>query len=186
MPSKPARTPGPLVECTLCYSKFTLADIEAGKYFVSTNVCAGCYRKAVHSPYSVTCFGKPTTSKGYGFNPKALACKRLCPDRAICEGVVLKKIVIEPINLASAAKKIGKPRDKKVRNRDAPFRGGTAIAVAFELCLKGCSTKEFDKLVAKLGCDKYRLLRVFRKEAAYGFTWTWKESDGKLRISGVS
>ena len=81
-----------MIECVVCTIRYSLADIESGLYSLHTGVCSRCYAKMQKQPHHVSCFGKPSVanSKGkqLGYNPKAIECKQLCPDRSICRSIV--------------------------------------------------------------------------------------------------
>ncbi len=70
-----------LFTCVSCPERFTLEDVEEGKYFPSTGICLSCYRKMFKNKSS--CFGKELL-----YDPHTLACSEECPDRKICRGFV--------------------------------------------------------------------------------------------------
>ena len=79
----------PLFECTMCAERYTLADVKNGRYFPSTGICENCYLQGKHSKFAVWCFGKTNVVKNkkvvrYGYDAKAAACTKECPDRHIC------------------------------------------------------------------------------------------------------
>ena len=76
----------PQLECLLCQRRYSFAEIKAGNYFLETMICAYCYRERQRAPRASSCFGKPgrIRPRQYGYNPRALECSRLCPDREVC------------------------------------------------------------------------------------------------------
>ena len=83
--------------CVVCASRFSEAAVRDGTFFLETLVCLNCYQRMYRQPRSVSCFGKDTLrQKGgghqYGFDPHALECKSVCPDRNICQTFVRKGV----------------------------------------------------------------------------------------------
>jgi hypothetical protein len=82
-----------MLECVICFERYSEADIVAGRYWAEPAVCSECYALMQSRPYSASCFGKPSVvnARGkrlLGYNPKAIECRQLCPDRAVCRRIV--------------------------------------------------------------------------------------------------
>jgi hypothetical protein len=95
---KPAKlkkfSKGKSLECRLCYSRYSLADIMNGTYNLETYICSYCYADMQRKPHPQSCFGKPTFilldgTRLPGYDPEARDCNRLCPDRELCKRIVL-------------------------------------------------------------------------------------------------
>lgn len=82
-----------ILDCLKCDEKFSRNDVRLGRYRPRTMICSHCYAKMQKAPYSVSCFGKPTTvyedhQYVLGFHEDAKECKR-CLDRAECRSIVI-------------------------------------------------------------------------------------------------
>jgi len=85
----------PQLECLKCTKRYSAKSIQRGEYRLETFLCSNCYAQMQQQPYSACCFGKPSYTvtpenpqRQYGYNPKAIECKQLCPDRQVCKLVV--------------------------------------------------------------------------------------------------
>lgn len=72
-----------MFSCTQCTGKFTVEDISAGIFFISTSTCFNCYKKMYKS--KVKCFGKKDM-----YNSSNITCQE-CPDERICRVYVKHK-----------------------------------------------------------------------------------------------
>jgi len=75
-----------LLWCLLCSQKFSVEDVQAGKYVIETGICMGCYKDLQKS--ITTCFGKTTTGKRWGYDEETVECSRFCPDKEVCRSFV--------------------------------------------------------------------------------------------------
>ena len=79
------------IECLLCCKRYDWGDILAGRYWLETLICSGCYGVMQRQPHAVSCFGKPNMHDGprllRGYDPTGVECRDLCPDRHICRRV---------------------------------------------------------------------------------------------------
>lgn len=167
-----------LVECIQCAERFSEEDIVRYKYFPTTFVCYKCYMRMWKLPLSESCFGK-------AYKTNAAECRLLCPDRRLCPkfqsgAMQMKHEMSERDRKAALALLYNKPTYK--RNRDHPFRAGSLAHQAFELCRKGTTRSQLEKLAKQFEGDVPRLLRLFRKEQIYGFKWSWVEAGTSFRI----
>lgn len=83
-----------VLECLLCRRGVTSEEVRLGLFQLSSNVCNQCYRKMQDSPYEKSCFGKVTIvhpKRQLGYNPNAIECKELCPDRVVCRKVIMEQ-----------------------------------------------------------------------------------------------
>lgn len=120
-----ATTQGITLHCILCWKPYTLADSYSLDYFVSSAVCRSCYEHKAPE-----CFGKR-------FDPEAIECKRLCPDRVVCKDwvqiqmiteeqrngyktLMLNRVAEERREHRAVTKQIGRSRGPQ------PFAGGQA------------------------------------------------------------
>jgi hypothetical protein len=83
----------PALECLLCKTRFTEEKVVRGDYNIETFICSSCYKKMQDKPHEQSCFGKPTTiflngKKHLGYEPEAVECTKLCPDRILCQRIV--------------------------------------------------------------------------------------------------
>jgi hypothetical protein len=81
----------PILECSRCGQRVSIADIENHMYDLTAMVCGYCYGALQNAPYEVSCFGKPTIMNGkrkLGFDPEAAECRCYCPDRVACARVL--------------------------------------------------------------------------------------------------
>lgn len=82
------------LQCSRCQKEYTLDEILSGAYWLETFTCMECYAHLQGRPHEVSCFGKPTVvsltsdKKKLGYDPDAMECKSVCPDRNICRYVV--------------------------------------------------------------------------------------------------
>ena len=84
------------LECLRCQRRFTRKEIISGLYRLETMICSFCYVAMQKAPYSISCFGKPTTillngTELLGYDPSANECKFLCPDSKVCQLALLGK-----------------------------------------------------------------------------------------------
>jgi len=82
------------LECLRCMERYSKKDILEGRYWLETLICSKCYLSMQKAPHSISCFGKPSiaiseTKKIQGFDLDMIECRELCPDRKICEKVML-------------------------------------------------------------------------------------------------
>ena len=85
------------LECLLCFKRYTAKQINEGLYSLDTFICLACYVKMQRAPAQVRCFGKPTIihidktgqakQRQQGYNPKAIECRKVCPDRRVCRRI---------------------------------------------------------------------------------------------------
>lgn len=83
-----------LLECGVCRGKFSLSDVQAGRYFASSLVCSNCLGQMQKKDPVETCFGKKQvvhkngTTLTEGFSKTNAACRLHCPDRVACKHYV--------------------------------------------------------------------------------------------------
>jgi hypothetical protein len=77
-----------LVPCLLCSKRYSVQDVQEGRYFASTGVCMSCYEEMAKKPISASCFGKKTVGQQFGYNSRAIVCAKICPDREVCKQFV--------------------------------------------------------------------------------------------------
>jgi hypothetical protein len=82
------------LECLRCTERYSKKDILEGRYWLETLICSKCYMNMQRAPHSVSCFGKPSVmisdvKKIQGFDLEMIECRELCPDRKICEKIML-------------------------------------------------------------------------------------------------
>jgi hypothetical protein len=84
-----------LARCVRCRQRYSLADTLAGDYRIETMICSPCYQEMQRLPREQSCFGKPgyvrnpyNPQRIYGYRPRAIECRELCPDRIVCKLVV--------------------------------------------------------------------------------------------------
>jgi hypothetical protein len=176
----------PVLECLTCEEKYSEQDIAENKFFPRTCICFKCYRNLQKAPISIACFGK--RGKELGYNPLAVECRLLCPDRTICphfvNGEIPMKHEMSEKDRKAALALLFKS-DKKQKPRAHPFREGTLIHEGFELCRKGTTRAKLDKLCKVWASNQTssRLLRWYRREQLHGCTWTIVEEGSSIRIS---
>lgn len=75
-----------ILECVLCIQRYSLSDVESGRYHLETLVCSPCYASMQAASFSVSCFGKPSEvgKKEKGYVAEDQECQSLCPDRKVC------------------------------------------------------------------------------------------------------
>jgi len=85
-----------MLACVTCSELFSIKEIDEGKYILSTMQCTECYAVLQDKSYNQSCFGKPTevdveTGKPIklGYDPSAIECSTLCPDRKFCCKIVV-------------------------------------------------------------------------------------------------
>ena len=161
---------GTSIDCVLCQLPFTLEDVRKKNFFLDSGVCYACYKKMFKLPSDISCFGKE-------YSPLAFECKQLCPDRKICplfqskEIKKLRKVAIAVV-----------PRFTSITRRKHPFKKGSVIYTAFELCRKGCKLEDIERLAHRAGINPRRIFRVFRSGELYGCKWRWKQSERRCSI----
>jgi hypothetical protein len=181
--SSPDKTP--ILECLKCERKYSEQDIADLKFFPRTSICYICYRNLQKAPITIACFGKQDKMQAY--NPLAVECRLICPDRTICPKFVSGEIPMKHEMTEQDRKRALKllyKTDKKYRKRNHPFREGTLIYEGFELCRQGTTKKALRKLCAEWqsNADERRLLRFYRKEDMYGCEWKFIEEGNSIRI----
>jgi hypothetical protein len=136
--------------------------------------------------YDVSCFGKLTKGKLLGYDPKDLACKKLCPDRVVCK-MFAKGAIMEYRDLTVEARKAAikfllKP--KKRPPAKVVFKPDTNIGKLFALCCAGCTERQFMALCKKLDANHGWALRILRREEVNGHSWKYEEAieGGAKRI----
>jgi len=82
-----------MIECLLCFERYSAADVLSGLYRMETFVCSRCYARMQALPHDRSCFGKPTfilegRQKLWGYDREAPECAELCPDRRVCSLLV--------------------------------------------------------------------------------------------------
>lgn len=83
----------PILSCLLCKRRYSRQDVEEGRYWPQTFVCSFCYARMQQAPIQVSCFGKTaevnhrTGHRELGYDPEALECREVCPDREVCRRV---------------------------------------------------------------------------------------------------
>ena len=87
-----------ILECLLCFERYSVKQILAGEYQLETMICSYCYAKMQQAPYEKSCFGKPSqmingVKKHLGYNPLAPECRERCPDRNVCRRIMQPKTV---------------------------------------------------------------------------------------------
>lgn len=70
-----------MFECVMCSGRFTVEDVESGRYFPSTGGCFECYKTLAKNKR--LCFGKEKL-----YDTSTLACRVECPDKRICRTFV--------------------------------------------------------------------------------------------------
>ena len=65
------------IECVLCERPFTIVDVQLFNFFLANGLCYDCCRKMYKQDEAISCFGKQ-------YDPIAMECKKLCPDRKVC------------------------------------------------------------------------------------------------------
>lgn len=169
------------MECVLCQQRYSEQDVLRYEYFVHTNICYICYLSMMSDP--ATCFGKKGPVRTW--NPKAEACRSICPDRKVCplfargDMVIIRDLTAEA---RAGALKMLYPAVTKKSDRDRPFKKGSMMSHVFNRCCRGWTMTGLNAYVEEQGCSKARLLRVLRKEQFYGFTWSFIEDGGKLKV----
>lgn len=73
-----------IFECILCQQRFSVGDIKAQLYYVSTGVCSSCYDKGLEAKNQIWCFGDFDARR---YNE----CRAICPDRKICREYTLRQ-----------------------------------------------------------------------------------------------
>lgn len=73
-----------IVECVKCFERYSEEELRNGQYWLETMVCHNCYVEMQQKPYTHSCFGKETRGNKLGYDPTAVECSRLCPDRKVC------------------------------------------------------------------------------------------------------
>jgi hypothetical protein len=68
------------------------------------------------------------------------------------------------------------------RPRNHPFRPGSLIYVAFEMCCKGTTKGRLAKFFEKHNASVARVMRVFRKGHCNGVKWEWSEKEERCKI----
>ena len=89
------RKPNPkgVLECLLCFERYSAEDVARGDYQIETLICSRCYREMQLAPHSKSCFGKPTVimpdgKKLLGYDVASEDCSSNCPDRSVCCRIV--------------------------------------------------------------------------------------------------
>jgi hypothetical protein len=70
-----------LLWCSLCSKKFSLSDIDTGRYFPETGICISCYSRMAKEVSG--CFGKVEK-----YDRETKECSTFCPDRKICKDFI--------------------------------------------------------------------------------------------------
>lgn len=171
---------GVRLECILCHTPFTKEAILRFEFFFESGVCYSCYVKMQALPANISCFGKR-------YSPIVLECKRICPDRKVCPLFQSKEIRSMRKEALTAEQRRGalallREQEEAPRFREHPFTKGSIIHEAFELCCTGCSKEELRRMVTKKHADLARILRIFRREQAYGKRWIWHEQASGYSI----
>lgn len=159
------------IECTFCEKRFTEGDILKLNYFLDSRLCYECSKKLYKSDSYYSCFGKQ-------YEPLALECRLLCPDRKVCPLFFSRKIFRlrkkfknELVNIAPV-----------VLTRRYPFRSGTLIDKAFKLCCKSVTKDKLKTWCAQNNTSYYRVLRVLRKGEKYGKKWKVHETQDSITL----
>lgn len=178
---------GAMLECARCGRLFSEELVYAFEFFPDNHLCFDCCESLKQLKHSKCCFGKLTQGKMLGYDPKALPCKQLCPDRNVCK-LFVGGTVYEYRELTEEARKQALKflmKSVKVRKR-APtkevFRSDTNIGKLYNLCKAGCTLEEFEALCKQLGASRSWALRILRREEVNGHEWTLKEKDGRLKL----
>ena len=79
-----------LFECLLCFNRYSRHSFDTGGFYVSSGVCADCYKKMQKQPIEISCFGKLPVLKKHGYDADNIACSTICPDRQACAHFVSK------------------------------------------------------------------------------------------------
>lgn len=175
----------PLLECVTCHNKYSEQDVLLYNYFPQTRRCFECYEKDRNAPYKKTCFGKRSRATKYGYDSMAIECKTMCADRKVCimfvKGTVdMKRDLTEEHR--QAALSLLHPFRPAKRPKNHPFRPGSLIYVAFEMCRKGTTKTRLQKYFEKHDANVGRALRVFRVGHCHGIRWDWKEQEDRCKI----
>lgn len=167
--------------CVLCAGKFSMADIEALRYLLPSQVCRACYE----GPKAPACFGR--------YNITEDACTRFCPDREACK-LWPELTTIAPAQPAAvfaaasqkiASLKVAKATEKgRTRSALAPFRDGTIIGAFFARAIKpeGLSLAHMNAVCAEIESpvkDYYRKLY-----SGYSGGWKWTARLGAEATGG--
>ena len=81
-----------VIECVICYSRYSLNDCASGLYRLETLVCSPCYARMQQDANS--CFGKACEAVSEeertadGYDPASKECSWLCPDRVVCAKIL--------------------------------------------------------------------------------------------------
>lgn len=90
-----------LLQCIECDLRFSLKDLQAGKYIAETSTCMKCYEKLAALPVTVSCFGREKReyvgSDGVkkvieGYSAADTECTVHCQDRTVCKNFIKKEI----------------------------------------------------------------------------------------------
>ena len=82
-----------MLECVICFRRYSAQDVISGLYWIHTGVCSHCYAFMQKRSHKSSCFGKPSVANArgtrlLGYHPKAVECGELCPDRNVCRRIV--------------------------------------------------------------------------------------------------
>lgn len=77
-----------ILQCTKCSGRYSLRDVEHGKFEPETLTCTDCYKRMQRSAPERSCFGKVKTETSEGFNDNDPECKLHCMDRKVCKQYV--------------------------------------------------------------------------------------------------
>jgi|GEM_PF-5300292 len=79
-----------ILECGQCRTKFSMADVKAGLYVITSLLCSDCLKKMKDSDADLTCFGKRkevinNRTVIEGFSEDDVECRLHCRDRVACK-----------------------------------------------------------------------------------------------------
>jgi hypothetical protein len=83
----------PILGCVSCDQRYSEEDVAAGLYWPQTFTCSKCYARLQQMDITLSCFGKcseidaATGERYLGYDPEALECREVCPDRVVCSRV---------------------------------------------------------------------------------------------------
>lgn len=167
-----------ILECCLCGVKFTLETVTSYEFFPDNHTCYDCCARMQQQRHEVSCFGKATKGKLLGYDQRDLACRELCPDRAVCK-IFVGGTIMEYRELTEEARKAALKfllKPKKRAPAKVVFRPDTNIGKLFALCCKGTTFAQFTKLCKKLDANSGWALRILRREEVNGHSWKYEET----------
>jgi hypothetical protein len=161
-------------ECVLCETLYTEEDILSLLFFSATRICYRCYKKLYRSDKSISCFGKQ-------YDPMALECRELCPDRKICPKFFTGKIFKLRKRFESKIDLINiKP--EKIVIRKYPFRQGSIIDRAFKMAIRGVLKSKLKRWCERHSTSYYRITKVLKRQNKYGKKWTFDDDGERIKV----